>query len=373
VRERIGAVIRKEFLHIIRDPRTLVVIILIPVIQLVLMGYAATTDIEHLSTAVLDADRSADSRALVDSYRASGYFEISHYVDNEDEMGRLVDRGDVRAGIIIPAGYGSALAAGGVGQVGFVIDGSDPAVANTVLAASQSVGQAVALQLAMEQLGGRELPVARIEVRPRVWYNPDLKSANFMIPALMGLILQFLATMLTALAIVRERELGTLEQLIVTPIRPIELVLGKVLPYVVVSFITLLEVLVFGVLWFKVPIHGSVGLLLVLSGLFLFTSLGLGLLISTVTRTQQEAMLVSWLFLLPSIFLSGFFFPIEAMPRFLQFASLFVPLRYLLTIMRGIVLKGVGLEAVLPQVVALILFGIAVVALASWRFNKRLE
>lgn len=373
MRERIRAVIRKEFLHIIRDPRTLAVIILIPVIQLVLMGYAATTDIEHLSTAVLDADRSPDSRALIDTYQASGYFRIAKYVENEDELARLIDRGDVRAGLMIPAGYGVALASGGVGQVGFVIDGSDPSVANTVLAASQAVGQAISLELAKQQLGGRELPVAQIEVRPRVWYNPDLKSANYMIPALMGLILQFLATMLTALAIVRERELGTLEQIMVTPIKSFELVIGKVLPYVVVSFITLLEVLAFGVLWFKVPIHGSVVLLLVLSGLFLFTSLGIGLLISTIAHTQQEAMLISWLFLLPTIFLSGFFFPIEAMPKALQLASLFVPLRYLLTIIRGIVLKGVGLDALLVEVAALILFGIGVVALASWRFSKRLD
>jgi ABC-2 type transport system permease protein len=366
-------VVRKEFLHIVRDPRTLVVIVLIPIIQLVLMGYAATTDIEHLRTVVLDRDRSADSRALIDSYRASGYFEITAYAENEDEVGQLIDRGDARAGLMIPTGYGRELAAGRVGQVGFVIDGSDPAVANTILGASQSVGQAMALKLVEQQLGGKDLQVALIEVRPRVWYNPELKSVNYMIPALMGMILQFLATMLTALAVVRERELGTLEQLMVTPIQPIELVIGKVLPYVVVAFLTLIEVLTFGVLWFDVPIHGSVLLLLVLSGLFLFTSLGLGLLISTVAHTQQEAMLISWLFLLPSIFLSGFFFPIDAMPTFLQVASLFVPLRYLLTIIRGIVLKGVGLEAVAMDVIALIVFGVAVIGLAAWRFNKRVE
>ena len=371
--ERTGAVFRKEFIHIIRDPRTLAVIVLIPIIQMILMGYAATTDIENLRTIVLDADRSPDSRALIDAYRASGYFDVVGYVDQEEELRKLIDKGEARAGLVIPVGFGTTLASGGVGQVGFVIDGSDPTVANTVLAASQSVGQAESMKLVEQQLGGAQMTIARIEVRPRVWYNPNLKSANFMIPALMGLILQFLATILTALAIVREREMGTLEQLIVTPVRPIELVLGKVLPYVVVSFITLLEVLTFGVLWFKVPIAGSVLLLLALSALFLFTSLGIGLFISTITKTQQEAMLVSWLFLLPSIFLSGFFFPLEAMPAFLRFMSLFVPLRYLLTIMRGIVLKGVGLDAVVPEVVALILFGIAIVALAAWRFKKRLE
>jgi ABC-2 type transport system permease protein len=367
------AITRKEFLHIVRDPRTLVVIFLIPIIQLVLMGYAATTDIEHLRTAVLDADGTPASRELIDAYRASGYFEISAYPANQEELGRLVDSGDVRAGLIIPAGYSRELAAGRISQVGFVVDGSDPAVANTVLAASQSVGQAQSVALALKARGLTAMPGPQIEVRPRVWYNPSLKSANYMIPGLMGIILQFLATLLTALAIVRERELGTLEQLIVTPIRPLELIIGKVIPYVGVAFFDLIEVLVIGVVWFKVPINGSVPLLLVLSGLFLFTSLGIGLFISTIARTQQEAMLLSWFILLPTIFLSGFFFPLEAMPAALQVVSLVVPLRYFLIITRGIVLKGVGLEILWPQVVALVIFGVGILLLASVRFRKRLE
>jgi len=189
----------------------------------------------------------------------------------------------------------------------------------------------------------------------------------------MGMILTFLATMLTALAVVRERELGTLEQLIVTPIRPIELVVGKVLPYVAVAYFALIEVLVIGLMWFRVPIHGSVPLLLVLSGLFLFTSLGLGLLISTIARTQQEAMLLSWFTILPSIFLAGFFFPIEAMPAPLRFFSFFVPLRYLLIILRGIILKGVGLTILRDEVLALMVFGTALMLLAAARFRRQLE
>ncbi len=213
----------------------------------------------------------------------------------------------------------------------------------------------------------------QIDVRPRVWYNPELKSANFMIPALMGIILQFLATMLTALAIVRERELGTLEQLIVTPIRPLELVVGKVLPYVAVAFFNLLEVLLIGVFWFGVPVHGSIPLLLALSGGFLLTSLGIGLLISTIAHTQQEAMLLTWFTLLPSIFLAGFFFPIEAMPSWLQAFSYLVPLRYMLIITRGIILKGVGLYILRQEVIALTVFAVAVLLLASWRFRKKLD
>jgi ABC-2 type transport system permease protein len=217
------------------------------------------------------------------------------------------------------------------------------------------------------------MPGPQIDVRPRVWYNPALKSANFMIPALMGMILQFLAMLLTALAIVRERELGTLEQLVVTPIRSAELIVGKVIPYVIVAFFCLFEVLIVGVAWFDVPIAGSVSLLLALSGLFLLTSLGLGLLVSTVARTQQEAMLLSWFFLLPTVFLSGFFFPLEAMPKALQLISYAVPLRYLLVIMRGIVLKGVGIDLLWDEVLFLSVFGVIILALASLRFRKHLE
>jgi ABC-2 type transport system permease protein len=371
--ERTLAVTRKEFLHIRRDPRTLVIIFFIPIVQLVLLGYASTTDIKHLRTAVLDADRTSESRGLVAAYRASNYFEITTYVNDEAELAALVDAGTVRAGMIVPEGFGDDIAARRKGQVAFVIDGSDPNVANTVLSASQAIGQAYSVQLALKATGGIQVSAPGVDVRPRVWYNPELKSANFMIPGLMGMILAFLATMLTALSVVRERELGTLEQLVVTPIRPIELVVGKVIPYIGVAYFAVLEVLVIGLLWFRVPVHGNVALLLALAGLFLFTSLGQGLLISTVARTQQEAMLLSWFTILPSIFLAGFFFPIEAMPAPLRFLSIFVPLRYLLVILRGIILKGVGMSVLWDEVLALSIFGLVVVGLAAVRFRKQLD
>ena len=211
-----------------------------------------------------------------------------------------------------------------------------------------------------------------IEVRPTIWYNPGLESVNFMIPALMGMIMQFLATMLTSIAIVRERELGTIEQLSVTPIRPVELVVGKTLPYVIVSFLGLVEVLLIGVFWFRVPINGSVSLLLALSSLFLLGSLGIGILISSLASTQQEAMLVSFLIMLPSIFLSGFFFPLEAMPWALRMLSYLIPLRYMLTIIRGIVLKGVGMAALQSEVVILAIFSVFILILASSRFRSNI-
>jgi ABC-2 type transport system permease protein len=370
---RLWPIMRKEFLHIFRDPRTLAIMFLIPIVQLILLGYAATTDVEHLRTAVLDEDRTPESRALIAAYQASNYFDITYYVRDEEELARLVDSGRVRAGMIIPAGYGRDLTRGKRAQISFVIDGSDPNVANTAFAASQSVGMAQSVEVARTMLGVDPEEQPGIDVRPRVWYNPEMKSANFMIPALMGMILQYLTTLLTALAIVREREQGTIEQLIVTPIRPIELVLGKVVPYIVIAFFDLGEVLLIGVFWFGVPIRGSIALLLALAALFLFTSLGIGLFISTISRTQQEAMLSTFLILLPTIFLSGFFFPIEAMPRALQLISAIIPLRYLLVIIRGIILKGVGLELLADQVIALAVFGVVIMTLAATRFRKRLE
>lgn len=370
---RVLSITRKEILHIIRDPRTLAVMFLIPVVQLLLLGYAATTDVKHLKTAVWDQDRTARSRELMEAYRASGYFDITLYVDNEEELAYAVDNGDVRAGLIIPVGYERALARGEKVKVGFVIDGSDPSVANTALAAAQGVGQAQSVAIIQQALGGRLEAAPGIEVHPRVWYNPSMESSNFMVPGLIGMILSLLTMLLTAMSIVREREQGTIEQLIVTPIRPLELIVGKVAPYVLIAFWDLLEILFIGVWWFHVPVHGSVPLLLGLSSIFLATSLGLGILISTVSKTQQEAMLLTFFILLPSIFLSGYFFPVDAMPPFLQQVSKIIPLTYILVIVRSIVLKGVGLNVLAGEVAALAVFGVGVMVLAAARFQKRLE
>lgn len=372
---RIGSVIRKEFLHILRDPRTLVITFLIPVVQLILLGYAAVTEVDHLPTAYLDRDRTSASRALLRAFEASGYFDFLYQVQDEEEMAYLIHAGKVRAGLSIPAGYGEAVLSGRLAQVGFAIDGSDPTVATSALSAAQALGQALSVELSALNLArrGTAVPPIGVEVRTRVWYNPDLKNANFMIPGLIAIVLQVLTTMLTALAIVREREQGTLELLIVTPVRPAELVVGKLVPYVAIAFADLLEVLAIGTFWFKVPIHGSVGLLLALAAISLMTSLGLGLLVSTLAGTQREAMLLVWFTVLPSIFLSGFLFPIAAMPPVLQALSYAIPLTYLLVIVRGIILKGVGLTFLWSQALALVVFGLVLLTVASLRFRKRLE
>ena len=367
------SLMRKEMLHIVRDRRTLAVTFFMPVMQLFLLGYAATNDVEYLRTAVLDADRSSQSRELVEAYRVSSYFSITAYVSSEEELARMMDQGTVRAGLIVPAGYGADVSAGEVASVSFVIDGSDPNVATTVLAASQQVGQALGTRIIERRLGISPEDMMAVEVRPRIWYNPEMKSADFMIPGVIAMILFTITMLLTAMAIVREREQGTIEQLIVTPIRPIELIVGKLTPYVALAFFNVLEVLAIGVFWFGVPVRGSLSLLLLLSGLFLMTSLGIGLFFSSVANTQQEAMLLVFLTMLPSIFLAGFFFPIEAMPRVLQWLSYAVPLRYMLVIVRGILLKGVGVRILYQEVTALAIFGVAIMLLAATRFRKRLE
>lgn len=372
---RILPVIRKEFIHIVRDPRTLAVMFVAPLMQLILLGYAATTDVRDVPLAVFDQSRTAESRALVEAFVQSGQFAVTRYVASERELGALVDGGQARAGVIVPPTYAADVLRGSA-QVVFVLDGSDPTVAASSLSSARLIGQAAStevLQRTMERRGQTAGITPPIEVRTRVWYNPDMTSAVFMIPGLIGLVLQLQATLLTASAIVRERERGTIEQLIVTPIRPFELIVGKILPYAIVALLIMAEVLLIGTFWFGVPIKGNILLLLAISCLFLLTTLGIGLLISTVANTQQEAFLLTFLTLLPSIFLSGFIYPVAAMPAFLRAVSGLVPLTYFLVVVRGIVIKGVDVSALMPQIAALTVFGGVLIVLASLRFRKRLD
>jgi ABC-2 type transport system permease protein len=373
---RLASLIRKEFIQIARDPRTLYIVIAIPVVQLFLLGYTATTDVRNVPLAVFDQCRSPDSRMLLDAFRAADYFRLAFDVDSEEQLRRLIDDGEARAGLVIPPDFSASLLAGDTAHLAFVLDGSDPNVASTSLAAAQLIGQSYSTAITFDRIERRGLSGAiqpALEVRAQVWYNPDLVSAYFMVPALIGMILQLTTSMLTATAIVRERERGTIEQLIVTPIRPSELIVGKITPYVLIAFFDTIEILVVGTLWFHVPIRGSLGLLLALSGLFLVSSLGIGLVVSTVARTQQEAMMLTWFTLLPTIFLSGFFFPLAAMPPFLRGLSYFIPLRYYLTVIRSVLLKGVGMSSLGMEITALAAFGVVTMTAAALRFRKRLD
>lgn len=373
---RLSSLVRKEFIQIIRDPRTLAMTFIMPVVMMFLLGYAATNDVRNIALVVLDRDQTPASRRLIDAYRVADYFTIAQPVGSEEELRELIDRNVARAGLIIPPGYGRDLAGWQSAQVAFILDGSDPTVAGTALAAAQLIGQSLSTQMSIERMEARGQTVvtqAPIDVRTQVWFNPGLISSYYMVPAMIGIILQYLTTMLTATSIVRERERGTIEQLIVTPLRSWELIVGKLVPYVLVAFLNTIEVLTIGVILFHVPINGDLLLLLALTALFLVTTLGIGLLISSIANTQQEAMLTTMFTLLPSIFLSGFFFPLAAMPVWLQVLSYAIPLRYFLIIVRGIVLKGVGLSALWPEVVALSIFAFVVMSAAVRRFRKSLD
>jgi ABC-2 type transport system permease protein len=377
VSSRLRSLIRKEFIQIVRDPRTLGITIAMPAVMLFMLGYAITNDVRNIDLAVFDQDQTPASRRLISGYQMADYFRLAYFVSSAEEIRQLIDNNSARAGLIIPPAYGRTLAAGRSAKVAFILDGSDPTVAGNALSAAVLIGQSQSTSVMMERFEKRGMSSSvvkpPIDVLTQVLYNPALVSANYMIPALIGQILQFLTSFLTATSIVRERERGTIEQLIVTPLRSWELIVGKLTPYVLISFMDTIEILVVGILLFRIPINGSVILLLFMSALFLVTTLGIGLLISTVANTQQEAMLTAMFTILPSIFLSGFFFPLAAMPKWLQVISYIIPLRYFLIIARGIVLKGVGFQALWPETIALTIFAVVVMGAAAMRFRKSLE
>jgi ABC-2 type transport system permease protein len=373
---RILSIIRKEFIQISRDPRTLAITFIMPIMLLFLLGYAATNDVRNVPLAVLDQNKSPQSRALLNAFRATDYFSLAYEAGSQEELTSLIDGGKARTGLIVPPDYGDKVSRGQPVSVAFIIDGSDPTVAGGALSAATLLGQTQSVKLQVQKLSRQTMggmPTTAVDVRSQVWYNPDMVSAYFMIPGMIGMILQMMTTLLTAVAIVRERERGTIEQLIVTPIRSWELIVGKLVPYVVIAFGDAVEVLVLGTLWFHVPVRGNIGLLLGLAGLFVMTTLSIGLFISTIAHTQQEAMLTTFMTILPTIFLSGFFFPVAAMPQVLQWISAVIPLKYFLIIVRSIVLKGVGLQLLLTETVVLAVMGIVMMTVASTRFRKRLD
>lgn len=375
MRRRLTAIIVKEFIQLVRDRRTLAMALLMPVMQLLLFGYAITTDVERLPTIVVDYSRSQESRALIGRFVNSRYFRVVAYAGNLRDVEREIDRGRMRVGIVIPPGFADDVQAGRAAQVQVVVDASDPLVARSALSTAEAIGQLVSLEMAGEMLGRAGIRIAGtpLEVRTRAWYNPDLRSVNFMVPGILAIVLAMLTMMLTALAIVRERELGTLEQLVATPIRKSELMLGKILPYVALGYVDITLALLIATFWFRVPIHGDLLLLYGLALLFYLASLGQGILISTVSKTQRQAMQASFFAFLPTILLSGFMFPREGMPMLIQWIGFALPLTYFLIIVRGIVLKGVGIAALSSQIIPLALLGLFFFTVSVRRFQKRLE
>ncbi len=375
---RLRALIRKELTQMRRDPRTFVVALIMPILQLVLLGYAANSDVRNVPTVVFDQSKSKASRALLDAYRSTGYFLMDFYAASDDELNRFISGGRARVGVIIPPDYETNIAAGRTAQVAVLIDGSDPTIAQTALSAATLVGQAQGSNIRLLQLQARGLAAGvastnPLEVRARVLYNPDLLSSYNTVPGLIAMILFTTTTNLTSASIVKERERGTIEQLIVTPIRNWELVIAKLIPYILLSLINVIVILLVGTLWFEVPIRGSFTLLFALTGLYLLPNLAIGLLVSTYARSQQQAQMMIMPIMLPSMMLSGFFYPIAALPAALQFVSQLVPMTYFIVIARSIVVKGAGIDLLMPQVIALSVFSVVLMTLAALRFRKTLD
>lgn len=373
---RFLAILKKEFIQIRRDRTSLAIAIGMPVIMLLLFGYAVNTDVEHLPTVIWDQSQSTASREIIENFKNTNYLDPDYYVQGYQEVEEKLDSGHARVAIVIPPDYGKDLNGGNQATVQVLMDGSDPTVARAATSAVQLLGLNKSLQIQSERLqeqgiaGSSSMPV---NVETRVWYNPDMKSTVFNIPGLIGLILQNVIAMLTAFSMVREKERGTMEQLVVTPVRSLELLLGKLVPFILIGFISLSLILVVGIFWFKVYPKGSIALLVLLSTIFIFTVLAMGLLISTISKTQLQAMQMTFLLILPSILLSGFVFPRESMPKFLQLLGGLLPLTYFLEIVRGIFLKGIGLKYLWQDTAALCLFAVLLIASAAKKFKKNLD
>ncbi len=370
------SILWKEFLQLRRDPRLFPVIFISPVLQLILLGYAANLDVKNIPSVICDLDHSMASRGFLDDFVNSGYFSVEARVDRMDEIDRYLDHGDVSMAFVIPRGFGDRLAGGREASVMLIADGSESQSASigvnyaTMIAANYT--QKIVFE-AFERARGLGLKPVLVKPELRVWYNPELKSRNFMVPGVLGLILMIMTTTLASLGIVRERESGTMEQLIVTPIRPYQLIAGKLLPFVLIGLVDTTFVISVARGWFGIPVRGSVALLFALCLAFMLNTLGIGLFVSTISRTQQQAMLTSLFFIMPQIVLSGFVFPIENMPKFFQYLTTVIPIRYFFVIIRGIMLKGAGWPELWNQAAALMGLGTVILVFSVARFHKKLD
>jgi ABC-2 type transport system permease protein len=368
--KRLGHIILKEFLELRQDPRLFGIVIIAPIVQLTMLGYAATTDVRNVPLVVVDQDRSSESRELVNRFDASPSFDVIDGLTSTDDVDGYLNTGKAWMALDIPNGYGEQIRAGRATTVQVVADGTDANSTNVALGYASTLVASYAREL-VSPTGEPQPPLVSADVR--VWFNPQLESKDFMIPGILALLLLVVTTNLSSMSIVREKELGTLEQLNVTPISRWELIVGKLLPYALIGVIDVLLVTLVALWWFEVPLRGSFLLLFAMSVVYLMTTLGLGLFVSTISATQQQAMMTaSFFFLIPMVFLSGFVFPIENMPTVIQPVTYLIPLRYFLVILRGIFLKGVGLEILWPDALALLAWGVGILVLATLRSSKRL-
>ena len=368
-------IIRKEFLQLRQDRKMFGISFIAPVVQLIILGYAATFDVSAIPTVVCDFDNSPSSRELVQSFTSTEYFSIVGYFDKTSAIDNQLDDGHASIALVIPRGFEKKIGAGQSAPLQIIADGTETSTAGIGLSYASIIVSQYSQNILLESLmkrGSITMP-ARVSAEYRVWYNPELKSRNFMVPGVLGLLLMVMTMLLTSLAIVKEKELGTLEQLVVTPIKPYQLIIGKLAPFFMIGVVDVLLVVFFASLVFNLPVKGGVPLLVALSLIFLMTTLGLGLFISTISRTQQQAMMTAiFFFMLPMMFFAGFVFPIENMPTIIQYVSYLIPLRYYFIIVRGLFLKGVGIQILWPHALALLLFGSTILSMSVMRFQKKL-
>lgn len=367
--ERIRQMVRKEFIQVLRDKRLRFFIVVPPLVQLLMFGYVVTMDVNVVPTVLVDHDRTAASRDLAQRFGSSGTFVFTATAVTEQGVRDVLDRGEAACAIQINRGFERDLRKGRQASIQIVLDGTDSNTASVVMGYSNQIIERYSLDRPGAGIAARFIPV---ELRLRAWYNPDLRSKNYNVPGVMATVITLLCLMLTSMSVVREREMGTMEQLMVSPLRPAELMLGKTIPFAVISFVDMILVTLIGVFWFQVPIKGSLPVLFLGTSLYLLSVLGIGLFISTFARTQQQALMTTILFYMPNILLSGFVFPIKNMPELFQVLTYGIPLRYFLVIIRGVFLKGIGIDILWPQMVALLIIGTVVITLSALRFRKRL-
>jgi ABC-2 type transport system permease protein len=371
--ERLKSMLVKEFRQVLRDPRMKIIVFLAPFIQIFIFGYAATTDVKNVPTAIYDLDNTPQSRDIIRAFTTSKYFNATHYINSYEQLKTLIDKSIVNVVICFNHGFAKKLTGGGSAEIQLILDGTDSSTASVVLGYANSITERYSqkkldqrINILLEKVDS--LP--SVDLRARIWFNENLESRNFYLPGVIAMLVTLMTLLLTSMAVVREKEIGTIEQLIVSPLRPIELILGKLIPFAIIAFVDVAFITAVGVLWFKLPIRGSIPLLFGVTFVYLFTSLGIGLFISTISSTQQEAMMSTFLFIFPANLLSGLIFPIANMPKLVQWITLLNPLRYYMVILRGIFLKGTGIVVLWPQILVLFLIGLIILTTSILRFRK---
>ncbi|MDD4600645.1 putative multidrug ABC transporter permease YbhR [bioreactor metagenome] len=372
VLERLMHMIRKEFIQVFRNPKMRAIVLVMPLIQSMVFGYAVTTDVKNVPTAIYDQAETPESRDLIDRFIHSGYFSVKTIIRSDREIDELLDNGEVAAVLRIPSDFSAKIASGSTAAVQIIVDGTDSNTAGVVLSYAGNIIRNDAIELMQKQIGNQDWEPLGVNLQTRAWFNENLTSRNFYVPGVIAAIVMLVTLLLTSMSVVREKEMGTMEQIVVTPIKPIEFILGKTMPSIILGFVNMIFVTLISVFWFDIPVRGSLMTLFIANGFYLMTTIGIGLFISTISDTQQQAMMSTFFFFLPALLLSGFMFPIANMPEVVQAFTYFNPLRYFLIIIRGVFLKGVGVTILWPQILALFILGTFVLTLSVKKFRKNL-